>query len=200
MNKNMNIAIASLCTLALSISSVGIANAAESESKALLNSASKQVENTQSAVDAVAKDLEILFTRYIPVDNGRYAVNTMAVIADGYGDKLSIFQSVADAFNGEVSKDGNGNLSSGVSTRDAGSYAECVIFGALGIPVDAFGYGTWTAIVTAIKAWNWGLVASTIVRALGPAFLTGSGKALGGPALVAAALATAATMCAFSEL
>jgi len=48
------------------------------------------------------------------------------------------------------------------------------------------------AITTAISAWNWGLAASTIARALGPAFVGGFGKALGGPAVIAAALAVAA--------
>ncbi|XCB30412.1 hypothetical protein RQN30_03090 [Arcanobacterium hippocoleae] len=67
----------------------------------------------------------------------------------------------------------------------------------MGIPTTAFGAGTWTAIVTAVKAWNWGLAASTVVRALGPAFVTGAGKALGGPVVVAAALASAAAWCAF---
>ena len=37
-----------------------------------------------------------------------------------------------------------------------------------------------------------GLAASMIARALGPAFVGGFGKALGGPAVIAAALAVAA--------
>ena len=49
--------------------------------------------------------------------------------------------------------------------------------------------------VTAISAWNWGLAASTTARALGPAFVGGFGKALGGPAVIAAALAVAAVSC-----
>lgn len=40
-----------------------------------------------------------------------------------------------------------------------------------------------------------GLAASTIARALGPAFVGGFGKALGGPAVIAAALAVAAVSC-----
>lgn len=41
----------------------------------------------------------------------------------------------------------------------------------------------------------WGLAASTIARALGPAFVGGFGKAIGGPALIAFALAVAAVSC-----
>ena len=48
---------------------------------------------------------------------------------------------------------------------------------------------------TAISAWNWGLAASTIARALGSAFVGGFGKAIGGPALIAFALAVAAVSC-----
>lgn len=40
-----------------------------------------------------------------------------------------------------------------------------------------------------------GLAASTIARALGPAFVGGFGKALGGPAVIAAVLAVAAVSC-----
>lgn len=75
-------------------------------------------------------------------------------------------------------------------------HSSCVVLGALGIPASAFTYGTWTAITTAISAWNWGLAASTIARALGPAFVGGFGKAIGGPALIAATLAVTAVSCA----
>ena len=47
------------------------------------------------------------------------------------------------------------------------------------------------AFTTAFSAWNWGVAAFTIARALGPAFVGGFGKALGDPALIAAALAVA---------
>lgn len=83
-----------------------------------------------------------------------------------------------------------------MSTRSAGSYAKCVVLGALGIPATAFTYGTWTTITTAISAWKWGLAASTIARALGLAFIGGFGKAIGGPALIAVGLAVAAVSCA----
>lgn len=54
-------------------------------------------------------------------------------------------------------------------------------------------------IVLAAKAWNWGLVANTIARALGPAFLKGAGKYLGGPAMIAATLAGGAAVCAWQS-
>ena len=53
-------------------------------------------------------------------------------------------------------------------------------------------YVTWECIHH--KAYL-GLAASTIARALGPAFVGGFGKALGGPAVIAAALAVAAVSC-----
>lgn len=86
-----------------------------------------------------------------------------------------------------------------VQTYDANSYAKCVLWSALGIPATAFTSGTWSAIVTGIKAFNWKLTASTTVRALGPAFVNGAGKAIGGPATIAAALAASAGLCAFQQ-
>lgn len=160
-------------------------------------SSSEQNDGTQmqEAIDAVADDLENLFTRYVPQTDGTFTVNSEAIIADGYGQHLFVFEDLAIQLNRASSMQDAG--SSDIENRDAASYAKCVIYGALGIPTTAFGAGTWTAIVTAVKAWNWGLAASTVVRALGPAFVTGAGKALGGPVVVAAALASAAAWCAF---
>lgn len=155
----------------------------------------------QEAIDSVANDLEKLFTRYMPQTDGTFTVNPEAIIADGYRQHLFVFEDLATQLNRASSmKDttyGDPVFAGDIENRDAASYAKCVIYGALGIPTTAFGAGTWTAIVTAVKAWNWGLAASTIVRALGPAFVTGAGKALGGPVVVAAALASAAAWCAF---
>ncbi|WIK64528.1 hypothetical protein [Gleimia hominis] len=196
--------VAAVAAGALSLTGVGIASATslplgEVNTKNIstysmnVNSAST---TSDEYVEKFAQDLEILFTRYIPQVNGKYQVNEGAVVTDGYAEQMEDFYVVANAFN-----EANQSLKSGnaidVSTRSAGSYAKCVVLGGLGIPATAFTYGTWTAITTAISAWNWGLAASTVVRALGPAFITGAGKALGGPALVASALAVAAVSCAF---
>ena len=162
---------------------------------------SGSVAMSEADVAKLAEDLETLFTKYIPQVDGKYVVNEDAIIADGYADQLEDFRTVAATFN-DTSNRSDAVFSAGLeessgvaTTNSAGSYAKCMVLGALGIPATAFTYGTWTAITTAISAWNWGLAASTIARALGPAFVGGFGKAIGGPALIAAALAVAAVSC-----
>lgn len=157
---------------------------------------------SEADVAKLAEDVETLFTKYIPQVDGKYIVNEAAIIEDGYVDQIEDFRTVAAAFNSTPNQSRAG-FSAGLvgnrgvaTTNSAGSYAKCVVLGALGIPATAFTYGTWTAITTAISAWNWGLAASTIARALGPAFIGGFGKAIGGPALIASALAVAAVSCA----
>lgn len=162
---------------------------------------SGSVAMSEADVAKLAEDLETLFTKYIPQVDGKYVVNEDAIIADGYADQLEDFRTVVATFN-DTSNRSDAVFSAGLeesrgvaTTNSAGSYAKCVVLGALGIPATAFTYGTWTAITTAISAWNWGLAASTIVRALGPALVGGFGKAIGGPALIAATLAVAAVSC-----
>jgi hypothetical protein len=162
---------------------------------------SGSVAMSEADVAKLAEDLETLFTKYIPQVDGKYVVNEDAIIADGYADQLEDFRTVVATFN-DTSNRSDAVFSAGLeesrgvaTTNSAGSYAKCVVLGALGIPATAFTYGTWTAITTAISAWNWGLAASTIARALGPALVGGFGKAIGGPAVIAAALAVAAVSC-----
>ena len=162
---------------------------------------SGSVAMSEADVAKLAEDLETLFTKYIPQVDGKYVVNEDAIIADGYADQFEDFRTVVATFN-DTSNRSDAVFSAGLeesrgvaTTNSAGSYAKCVVLGALGIPATAFTYGTWTAITTAISAWNWGLAASTIARALGPALVGGFGKAIGGPAVIAAALAVAAVSC-----
>ncbi|MGP5604701.1 hypothetical protein [Corynebacterium casei] len=151
--------------------------------------------------DELAGDLEILFTEYVPEKDGVFVVDEQAITADGHEASLGDFEALAAILNspnpsqmrGEPT---NENL---IQTRDAQSYAKCLIWGALGIPATAFSAGTWQAIVTGIKANQWKFTASTIVRALGPAFVNGAGKAIGGPVTIAAALVVAAGLCAFQQ-
>ena len=162
---------------------------------------SGSVAMSEADVAKLAEDLETLFTKYIPQVDGKYVANEDAIIEDGYADQLEDFRTVAAAFNDTSNRSGavfsaGPEGSRGVATTNsAGSYAKCVVLNALGIPATAFTYGTWTVLTTAISAWNWGLAASTIARALGPAFVGGFGKAIGGPAVIAAALAVAAVSC-----
>lgn len=151
--------------------------------------------------DELAGDLEVLFTEYVPEKDGVFVVDEQAIAADGHEASLGDFEALAAILNSPNpsqmrGEQANENL---VQTRDAQSYAKCLIWGALGIPATAFSAGTWQAIVTGIKANQWKLTASTIVRALGPAFVNGAGKAIGGPVTIAAALVAAAGLCAFQQ-
>ena len=112
----------------------------------------------ETDVAKLAEDLEALFTKYIPQVDGKYVANEEAIIEDGYADQLEDFRTVAATFNDTSNRSGavfSAGLegSRGVATTNsAGSYAKCVVLGALGIPASAFTYGTWTAITTAISA------------------------------------------------
>lgn len=154
-------------------------------------------------VEQLANDLEILFTRYIPQVNGKFTVNETNVIIDGLQSEIAEFQTVADTFNAIQAGDWKGNEESnhsgGITTLGAKEFTLCVLEAGLGIPASAFTTGTLTAIITAVSAWNWGLAASTIARALGPAFVTGAGKALGGPVVIAGVLAAGAGYCAWKQ-
>ena len=151
-------------------------------------------------MNKVAENVELVFTRYIPVEGGQFVVNEAAIEEDGYGDNIDDFRTAATAMN-TVSEYGEqtSNESGYTTFLNGGAFASCLVYGALGIPAGSFAAGTWAAIVAAVKAWNWGLAAGTIARALGPAFLQGAGKYLGGPLVIAATLAGAAAVCAFQS-
>lgn len=150
--------------------------------------------DTQAATQQISDALETFFTRYMPVIDGEFTVNESAVKSDGYGDELDRFQQMATELNTPV----EGSDDEALTTQGAGSYAKCVALSALGIPASALSAGTSTAIGTAMRAYKWGLAASTIVRALGPAALKGVLKVAGGPAGIAATLAGGAIVCAVS--
>lgn len=154
-------------------------------------------------VEHLANDLEILFTRYIPQVNGKFTVSEANVIIDGLQSEITKFQTVADTFNAIQAGNWKGNEkpnhSGGITTLGAKEFALCVLEVGVGIPASAFTTGTLTAITRAISAWNWGLAASTIARALGPAFVTGAGKVLGGPVVIAGVLAAGAGICAWKQ-
>lgn len=188
------------------IASTGVAAAAES-SQSLRDSTYDTISASTEAVAAadveqLAKDLETLFTEYIPMRGGRYVVNESQVIQAGYGDQIQNFRQVAamlnssqDAFGAATATQRFDDFAS-VPMFNGSGFAQCVVAGALGIPTTAFNYATWMSIQTAIEAYNWGLAASTAARALGPAFVRGLGKAIGGPAMIAAAFAATAGLCA----
>lgn len=114
----------------------------------------------EADVAKLAEELETLFTKYIPQVDGKYVANEDAIIEDGYADQLEDFRTVAATFNDTSNRScavfsaGLGGSRGVATTNSAGRYAKCVVLGALGIPETAFAYGTWTAITTAISAWN----------------------------------------------
>lgn len=192
------ILISIMAVLGLCLMSAPMASAAEETSTGLTPAQQAEFES----------GLETLFTTYVVLDGDTYVVNEDAAQRDGYAGSITDFHTVADALNmaghyrlpSEVESapsTGTGDIAT--FRFNAGDFAKCLVGSVLGIPVSAFGAGTWSAIVTAIKAWNWGLAAKTIARALGPAFLKGAGKYLGGPAVIAATLAGGAAVCAWQS-
>lgn len=199
--------VAAISTFACA--STGIAAAAE-PSQSMKDSTYDTISASSEVVaiadiDQLAQDLETLFTEYIPMRDGRYFVNETQVIQAGYGDQIQNFHQVAAMLNSSQEVFGTGVTAQrfddfgSVPMFNGSGFAKCVVAGALGIPTTAFNYATWMSIQTAIKAYNWGLAASTAARALGPAFVGGFGKAIGGPAMIAAAFATAAGACAITN-
>lgn len=188
---------ATLC-MGIGLGPTGIASASEITSSPT-NMSDVNTVISQQNIDKLAENIKMVFTHYITFQNGQFVVNEKAIRADGYGSHLKDFRTTARAFNTVSQFQRQASNSYRASLINWGSFASCLVYGALGIPAGSFAAGTWTAIVTAVKAWNWGLVASTVARALGPAFLEGAGKYLGGPLVIAATLAGAAAVCAFQS-
>lgn len=182
--------VAIMAALGLCLMSAPTASAAEGISAGL----------TQQQQAEFESGLETLFTKYVVQDGNTFVVDEEAAQNDGYASSITDFHTVADALNtaGQY-RSANGQAKAVALRFNGNDFAKCLVGSVLGIPVSAFGAGTWTAIVTAIKAWNWGLAANTIARALGPAFLKGAGKYLGGPAVIAATLAGGAAVCAWQS-
>lgn len=182
--------VAIMAALGLCLMSAPMASATENISVGL----------TQQQQAEFESGLEALFTKYVVQDGNTFVVDEEAAQNDGYASSIADFHTVADALNtaGQY-RSANGQEKAVSPMFNGNNFAKCLVGSALGIPVSAFGTGTWTAIVTAIKAWNWGLAANTIARALGPAFLKGAGKYLGGPAMIAATLAGGAAVCAWQS-
>lgn len=180
-------------TLALGLSPAAFAS--ESLSPSANYSQSNQVASAEAQIEQA---FELIFTEFVIRDaNGLYVVDQAAVVSAGYSDNLQLFHNLAAEINASEVQTSISHLSfdRNAAPQGAAEFAKCMVQGALGIPVTAFAAGTWSSIVTAIKAAKYGLAASTIVRALGPAFVSTAGKTIGGPVVIAANLGWAAFTC-----
>lgn len=190
--------IALMVVLGLCVAFTPAASAAE-------NTATEGLTQTQQA--ELEDDLEILFTRYIQLDeDGQFEVNAINLAADGQQDQMQGLQYLAVALNEaplvpSLSVTESDDVTSGVTRRavtpvtvgtmGAGDFARCVALEGLGIPSAAASPGLISAIKTGIRAWNWGLTAKTVARILGPSVV----KAFGGPIGIGVTLGWAAWSC-----
>lgn len=147
------------------------------------------------------RDIETLFTRYVVESgNGKFEVKYENIYADGAEAHLDSFEMLAESFNllgessgSEFSSPGFNNSSLGklAQPQNAGDFAWCVLSTGLGFDIIKKAPGLVDAVRTAVRAWNWGLAASTVARILGPSVV----RALGDPWLIASQLGIAAYKC-----
>lgn len=181
MKKPLRLITAGAAVVALSLSTVGVASAAPVTQPEPVTTQT-QSSLTEAEIAQLAAELEVLFTRYVQLGaNNRFAVNEANLRADGYSaEQVQGLRSLAQGLN-------TGTF----QTRDAGSFALCMIREGLGIPSWDARADLIAAIKQGIKAWNWGLTAKTVARIVGPSVL----KALGGPVGIGLTLGYAAFAC-----
>lgn len=161
---------------------------------------SSNQELTTQEMEQFERDIEKLFTRYVVENsNGIFEVKYDNVHTDGAEDALQHFENLAYALNlgassPEVSTGVSqfSTLGSVVQPLGVGEFAWCVLYNGLGGNIIVNAPGLIEATKVAIRAWNWGLAATTVARIIGPVAV----KSLGGPWGIAASLALAAPGCA----
>ncbi|RAX23676.1 MULTISPECIES: hypothetical protein [unclassified Actinomyces] len=179
-----------LLAASLSIGCGGMAAAVPSSDVVQSGSVSEATGLSAAETEELADDLEILFTRYIPMGaDGKLMVNENAVIEDGFEESLPELRMLADVMN-EVDQT-NSARGGGSQTEGAGEFALCVALNGLGIPATGVSPGLLAAIKSGIRAWNWGLTARTVARIIGASAV----KTLGGPLAIGVALGWAAVNC-----
>lgn len=149
-----------------------------------------------SEEEQLADELEVLFTRYVQLNEADiFEVNEANLIADGHEKDLLGMQRLAAGLNA-LSQD-NSSFGGRLPTQPvmrplgAGEFALCVLLEGIGIPAAGASPGLVNAIKEGIRAWNWGLTAKTVARILGPSVA----KAPGGPVGIGVALGWAAWSC-----
>ncbi len=161
---------------------------------------------TQQEFAELESDMQVLFTRYIQLNNkDRFEVNTANLTADGQQAQIQGLRRLTDALNTIQRTSPAANKTSvktsvaiirrgstpTIRPANAGDFALCVALEGLGIPAAGAAPGLIAAIKEGIRAWNWGLTAKTVARILGPSTV----KALGGPIAIGVSLGWAAWSC-----
>ena len=195
---------AATLSLAMATTTVAPALALESHTQQGHGVATSETTNTvmtADQIDELADNLELLFTRYIQVNaDGTFVVQVENIVADGYGAHLADAYALADAFNqvgspaavslpGQFNKTGRPPALKGPAGPN--EFAYCILRDGLGANIFVNAPGVLNATRDAIKAWRWGLAASTVARIAGPMAV----RALGGPWGIAAGDAMAAYGC-----
>lgn len=147
-------------------------------------------------VDALAQELEKIFTDYVTAgEDGIYRVDEAAVKADGKLGDIEGYRGFAMMMNSDLAETRSPNRATSPSHGVIGvmgveEFTRCTIGNAIGVGI-LNTPGLIKGAVAAVKAWNWGLAAKTILRIAGPIALKGAGGLPG----LAAQLAVAAWSC-----
>lgn len=177
-------------TLVMPAASAAPANFELSKSTAL--SAGSSLYSPEE-VDALAQELEKIFTDYVTAgEDGIYRVDEAAVKADGKLGDIEGYRGFAMMMNSDLAETRSPNRATSPSHGVMGveEFTRCTIGNAIGVGI-LNTPGLIKGTVTAVKAWNWGLAAKTILRIAGPIALKGAGGLPG----LAAQLAVAAWSC-----
>lgn len=190
-------------TFAMCISSIGVANAVDtsrsptadvqsvtSNSIDLATADNFQTSISDAEMKKVEEEVKTLFTRYVPVIDGKFSVNESNLNADGLSSRVVELRNFANSMNLMALQESGAVSTPGMTTYGGKEFAECLIRGTLGVSATTIP-GLINAIITGVKAWNWGLVASTVARIVGPIAL----RSIGGPLGLAAALAGTSAAC-----
>lgn len=125
LQKLVKMATASTCAIAVSFSAAGVANASELNNSSGITAESSRVSDVnESDINAVANDLELLFTRYVVEQDDTYFVDKIAVEADGHQEGILDMYKLAAALNAPATD--NLGSSNGMQPFSI-DYTKCII-------------------------------------------------------------------------
>ena len=112
----------------------------------------------------------------VPGEDGIYRVDEAAVIADGKLGDIEGYRGFAMMMNSDLAETRSPNRATSPSHGVMGveEFTRCTIGNAIGVGI-LNTPGLIKGTVAAVKAWNWGLAAKTILRIAGPIALKGAG-------------------------
>ena len=190
MNIKKNLARNTSLVLCASLLFCGATQAAYATGNTVVNEEAHSLVVEYDDTTRLARDIEVLFTRYVVLDvHGNFVVNVPNIQADGYSSGLDDFIRLAAVLNSTSEK--IAVSSTGVSPTDLGSFAVCVVEDGLGLKALKNAPQLLSVIKEGVRAWNWGLTASSVARIIGPGFV----RALGGPWGLAVQLGWSAWNC-----